>query len=124
MTTRFKEDLIKPIKNELPSDRSSLLFQVEKYQDDKKSSIFRNLTGLLHGTDSKNILKLIRILLVLADTVESLGDYRASLGKIKKTVNNNLVLTKNFTSRIDFYHEKILLSLENLERIIMNPNMQ
>ena len=128
MIIRFKEDLHtfrKLVKKEIPLGKSFLLFEGEKYQDDKKDSIFKNLTGLLHSTDSKNILKSIRILLVLADTMESLGDYAASLGKIyKKTVNNKLVLPENFINQIDFYHEKIILSLENLEEITMNPNMQ
>ncbi|WP_320048040.1 Na/Pi cotransporter family protein [uncultured Ilyobacter sp.] len=128
MITRFRDDLYifrSLIKRELPSDKSILLFEGEKYQDEKKDSIFKNLTGLLHSTDSKDILKSIRLLLLLADTMESLGDYAASLGKIyKKTINNKLVLPQNFINQIDFYHEKIIVSLENLEKITMNPNMQ
>ncbi|WP_319201751.1 hypothetical protein [uncultured Ilyobacter sp.] len=61
----------------------------------------------------------------MADTMESLGDYAASLGKIyKKTVNNKLILPQNFINQIDYYHEKITMSLENLEKITMNPDMQ
>ncbi|WP_319200154.1 Na/Pi cotransporter family protein [uncultured Ilyobacter sp.] len=128
MITRFRGDLyifIRLIKSELSSENSELLFEGEKYQDEKKDSIFKNLTGLLHSTDSKNILKSIRLLLLLADTMESLGDYAASLGKIyKKTVNNKLILPQNFINQIDYYHEKITMSLENLEKITMNPDMQ
>ena len=128
MITRFRGDLyifIRLIKSELSSENSELLFEGEKYQDEKKDSIFKNLTGLLHSTDSKNILKSIRLLLLLADTMESLGDYAASLGKIyKKTINNKLILPENFINQIDYYHEKIAMSLENLEKITMNPNMQ
>ncbi len=128
MITRFREDLGTfrgLIKRELPSDRSLLLFEGEKYQDDKKDSIFKNLTGLLHGTDSKDILKSIRILLVLADTMESLGDYGASLGKIyKKSANNKLTLPQNFINQIDFYHGQIISSLDNLEKITLNPAIQ
>jgi len=128
MITRFRGDLyifIRLIKSELSPENSELLFEGEKYQDEKKDSIFKNLTGLLHSTDSKNILKSIRLLLLLADTMESLGDYAASLGKIyKKTINNKLILPENFINQIDYYHEKIAMSLENLEKITMNPNMQ
>ncbi|ADO84536.1 Na/Pi cotransporter family protein [Ilyobacter polytropus] len=128
MITRFRGDLyifIRLIKSELSPENSELLFEGEKYQDEKKDSIFKNLTGLLHSTDSKNILKSIRLLLLLADTMESLGDYAASLGKIyKKTINNKLILPENFINQIDYYHEKIAMSLENLEKITMNPNIQ
>ncbi|WP_319372242.1 Na/Pi cotransporter family protein [uncultured Ilyobacter sp.] len=128
MITRFKEDLHtfrNLIKRELPSGNSLVLFEGEKYQDDKKDSIFKNLTGLLHDTDSKEILKSIRMLLVLADTMESLGDYGASLGKIyKKAMNKKLILPENFTKQVDFYHEKIILSLENLEKIALKPDIK
>jgi phosphate:Na+ symporter len=128
MITRFRDDLgtfNRLIKRELPSDRSILLFEGEKYQDYKKDSIFKNLTGLLHRTDSKDILKSIRILLVLADTMESLGDYGASLGKIyKKSANNKLTLPENFISQIDFYHGQIISSLDNLEKITLKPDIQ
>ncbi len=128
MIQRYREDIgtfIKLLKKEIPSEKVALLFEGEEYQDQKKDSVFKNLTGLLHYTNSKDTLRSIRIFLVLADTMESLGDYGASLGKIyKKTKNNQLILPENFINQIDFYHERVILSLVNLEEITLHPDIK
>lgn len=128
MITRFKKDLntfIKLIKRQILEEKVILLFEGEEYQDHKKDAVFKNLTGLLNHSNSKEILRSIRIFLILADTMESLGDYGASLGKIyTKTKNNELILPENFIKQIDFYHGRVILSLENLEEITLHPDIE
>lgn len=128
MIIRFISDLsvfIQLIKRELPGEKVELLFSGERYQDLKKESVFKNLTGLLHASNSKDILKSIRIYVVLADTMESLGDYGASLGKIyTKTQNNKFVLSEIFTKQIESYHQRVMLSLKSLQEITLHPDIK
>jgi len=96
-----------------------LIFEGEEFQDAKKDEIHRDLTGLLNCVSSNKILNESRVLMKIADEVESMGDYGASLGKVYiKLINSNTTISQKGQGEISLYHKLLVKHLVNLKDII------
>ncbi len=95
------------------------IFQGEKYQDDKKDEIHRELTELLNCISSQRTLNEARMIMKIADEVESMGDYGAGLGKVYiKIKNSETFIDDSGIKSIEIWHLNIISFLRDLQEII------
>ena len=124
MILRFREDIelfYKILSGE--GGRIGDIFEGERYQDEKKDAIHMELTGLLNCVSSQKILKEARLLMKVADEVESMGDYGASLGKIYIKIENTVtVINEKGLKNIRGYHKTILWHIDELYRIFRDES--
>jgi len=124
MLWRFREDLevfYKILSGE--GGRVGDIFAGERYQDEKKDAIHIELTGLLNSVSSQKVLKEARLLMKMADEVESMGDYGASLGKIYIKIENTVtVINEKGLENIRACHKTILWHIDELYRIFRDES--
>ncbi len=95
------------------------IFQGEKYQDEKKEGIHRELTELLNCISSQKILNEARVIMKIADEVESMGDYGAGLAKVYiKIKNSDTCIDDSGIKSVEIWHLNIISFLRDLEEII------
>jgi len=127
MSKRFKEDIelfFQILVEKEEHKKIKKLFDGEEYQDRKQESIRKELTELLHVTNSSKVLNESRMILEISDELESMGDYGASLGKIYiKMKNTETKLSKESLENIKNCHMDVKNSLEIISELIETPNI-
>lgn len=95
------------------------IFEGEEYQDKKKDGIHRELTDLLNCVSSQKILNEARMIMKVADQIESMGDYGAGLAKVYiKIKNRGTDIEDKGIKSIEIWHLNIISFLRELEEII------
>ncbi|GLI55215.1 phosphate transporter [Propionigenium maris DSM 9537] len=95
------------------------IFQGEKYQDRKMEGIHQELTELLNCISSQRILNEARMIMKIADEMESMGDYGAGLAKVYiKIKNSETYIDDSGIKNIEIWHLNIISFLRDLQEII------
>ena len=101
------------------------IFKGEEFQDEKKESVHKDLTSLLNCVSSHMILNESRLLMKIADEIESMGDYGASLAKVYiKLINSKVSIKTEGIYDIEVYHRLLENHLRHLKKVVLEGKYQ